>query len=137
MYFSSNKGMIWIRRANETHFGMMMLSSESRDFVEFPLLLILLVRNKWLLFKAGINGDRVGFIAGFPTVFISICAQRLGWIYFGLDLSPTCVSRTLLHSASRFIRSCLHHQQHYHQLYIPHICHGRADGVRVNFFWPV
>ena len=21
--------------------------------------------------------------------------------------------------------------------YIPHICHGRADGVRVNFFWPV
>ena len=20
---------------------------------------------------------------------------------------------------------------------IPHICHGRADGVRVNFFWPV
>ena len=92
-----------------------------RDFVEFPLLLILLVRNKWLLFKAGINGDPVGFIAGFPTVFISICAQRLGWIYFGLDLSPTCVSRTLLHSASRFIRSCLHHQQHDHQLY--YHCH--------------
>ena len=20
---------------------------------------------------------------------------------------------------------------------IPDICHGRADGVRVNFFWPV
>ena len=20
---------------------------------------------------------------------------------------------------------------------IPYICHGRADGVRVNFFWPV
>ena len=20
---------------------------------------------------------------------------------------------------------------------IPHICHGRADGVHVNFFWPV
>ena len=118
MYFSSNKGMIWIRRANVTHFGVMMLSSESRDFVEFPLLLISLVRNKWLLSKAGINGDPVGFIAGFPTVFISICAQRLGWIYFGLDLSPTCVSRTLLHSADRFIIShLLHHQQHYHQLY--------------------
>ena len=29
MYFSSNKGMIWIRSANETHFGMMMLSSET------------------------------------------------------------------------------------------------------------
>ena len=79
------------------------------------------MRNKWLLFKAGINGDPVGFIAGFPTVFISICAQRLGWIYFGLDLSPTCVSRTLLHSASRFIRRCLHHQQHDHQLY--YHCH--------------
>ena len=22
-------------------------------------------------------------------------------------------------------------------LYIPHICRGRADDVRVNFFWPV
>ena len=86
------------------------------------------MRNKWLLFKAGINGDRVGFIAGFPTVFIAICAQRLGWIYFGLDLSPTCVSRTLLHSANGFIRSCLHHQQHTRQLYY-HRHHHHHLGV--------
>ena len=41
-----------------------------------------------------------------------------------------------LHCHHHLLRHPPYHH-HHHMIFIPHICHGRADGVRVNFFWPV